>query len=361
MTGLSLDQIDLVELNEAFAAQVLACLRDLPIDPERLNVNGGAIALGHPLGCTGAKLTATLVYEMRTTQRPIRPCDDVRRRRDGRRGNLRADVIRQRLRPRARRAAPSESERGWGPASTEKCASAAGWAPRESSNASDHHTRCLRVNAHDNCRHDGTRRELVDRRRRSASHRHARAADRRAPSHRTDGNRVHGRRSGAGDRPTRAEGLDARPQAGSPLRRGSDCSAPTCPSRSAVSGSTRSRRSSSAKPLAPARPSPPPSARRLVWPSHRSSASAPRPSSSEYVPRLVSGETIGAYALSESASGSDALGARARATASRTAATRSRARRCGSPTAVSPTSTSSSPRSTASSSRRSSSSGPFRA
>jgi acetyl-CoA acyltransferase len=65
MAGLSLDQMDLVELNEAFAAQVLACLRELPIDPERLNVNGGAIALGHPLGCTGAKLTATLVHEMR--------------------------------------------------------------------------------------------------------------------------------------------------------------------------------------------------------------------------------------------------------------------------------------------------------
>jgi acetyl-CoA acyltransferase len=63
--GLTLDQIDLVELNEAFAAQVLACLRELPIDPERLNVNGGAIALGHPLGCTGAKLTTTLLYEMR--------------------------------------------------------------------------------------------------------------------------------------------------------------------------------------------------------------------------------------------------------------------------------------------------------
>jgi acetyl-CoA acyltransferase len=63
-TGLSLDQIDLVEINEAFAAQVLACLRELPIDPERLNVNGGAIALGHPLGCTGAKLTTTLLYEM---------------------------------------------------------------------------------------------------------------------------------------------------------------------------------------------------------------------------------------------------------------------------------------------------------
>ncbi len=65
LAGLTLAQIDLVELNEAFASQVLACLRELPIDPERLNVNGGAIALGHPLGCTGAKLTATLLYEMK--------------------------------------------------------------------------------------------------------------------------------------------------------------------------------------------------------------------------------------------------------------------------------------------------------
>jgi acetyl-CoA acyltransferase len=64
-SGLSLDQVGLVELNEAFAAQVLACLRELPIDPERLNVNGGAIALGHPLGCTGAKLTTSLLYEMK--------------------------------------------------------------------------------------------------------------------------------------------------------------------------------------------------------------------------------------------------------------------------------------------------------
>ena len=66
--GLTLDDIDLVELNEAFAAQVLACLRELPIDPDKLNVNGGAIALGHPLGCTGAKLTATLLHEMRRRQ-----------------------------------------------------------------------------------------------------------------------------------------------------------------------------------------------------------------------------------------------------------------------------------------------------
>jgi len=65
IAGLTLDDIDLVELNEAFAAQVLACLRELPIDPAKLNVNGGAIALGHPLGCTGAKLTATLLHEMK--------------------------------------------------------------------------------------------------------------------------------------------------------------------------------------------------------------------------------------------------------------------------------------------------------
>lgn len=65
LAGLNLDQIDLIELNEAFAAQVLACLRELPIDEDRLNVNGGAIALGHPLGCTGAKLTTSLLYELR--------------------------------------------------------------------------------------------------------------------------------------------------------------------------------------------------------------------------------------------------------------------------------------------------------
>jgi acetyl-CoA acyltransferase len=63
--GLKLEDIDLVELNEAFAAQVLACLQELPIDRHILNVNGGAIALGHPLGCTGAKLTATLVHELK--------------------------------------------------------------------------------------------------------------------------------------------------------------------------------------------------------------------------------------------------------------------------------------------------------
>ena len=63
--GLELDQIDLIEINEAFAAQVLACARELGIDEERLNVNGGAIALGHPLGCSGARLLTTLARELR--------------------------------------------------------------------------------------------------------------------------------------------------------------------------------------------------------------------------------------------------------------------------------------------------------
>lgn len=66
--GLRLDDIDLVELNEAFAAQSLAVLRELEIDPGRVNVNGGAIALGHPVGATGAKLTTTLLYELRRRQ-----------------------------------------------------------------------------------------------------------------------------------------------------------------------------------------------------------------------------------------------------------------------------------------------------
>jgi 3-oxoadipyl-CoA thiolase len=63
--GLSLEEIDLIELNEAFASQVLASARELGIEEERLNVNGGAIALGHPLGCTGARLTTTLIRELR--------------------------------------------------------------------------------------------------------------------------------------------------------------------------------------------------------------------------------------------------------------------------------------------------------
>lgn len=63
--GLTIDQIELVEINEAFASQVLACARELGIDLKKLNVNGGAIALGHPLGCSGARIMTTLVHEMK--------------------------------------------------------------------------------------------------------------------------------------------------------------------------------------------------------------------------------------------------------------------------------------------------------
>jgi acetyl-CoA acetyltransferase family protein len=65
VTQTSLDDVDLVEINEAFAAQVLACVQELGVDEERLNVNGGAIAIGHPLGCSGARLLTTLVHELR--------------------------------------------------------------------------------------------------------------------------------------------------------------------------------------------------------------------------------------------------------------------------------------------------------
>jgi len=65
LAGLSLKEIGLIELNEAFAAQGLAVMREVGLAPEITNVNGGAIALGHPLGCTGAKLTTQLIYEMK--------------------------------------------------------------------------------------------------------------------------------------------------------------------------------------------------------------------------------------------------------------------------------------------------------
>jgi acetyl-CoA acyltransferase len=68
LTGLRLEDIDLIELNEAFAAQSLYVMRALELDPHKVNVNGGAIALGHPLGCTGARLTATLLSEMHRRQ-----------------------------------------------------------------------------------------------------------------------------------------------------------------------------------------------------------------------------------------------------------------------------------------------------
>ena len=90
LAGLTLNDIELIELNEAFAAQVLAIIRALGLDPARVNVNGGAIALGHPLGCTGAKLTATLLREMKAPERALRHGHHVRRRRHGRCRHLRA-------------------------------------------------------------------------------------------------------------------------------------------------------------------------------------------------------------------------------------------------------------------------------
>jgi len=68
LAGLTLEDIDVIELNEAFAAQALAVIKLAGLDPSKVNVNGGAIALGHPLGCTGAKLTATLIYELKRRQ-----------------------------------------------------------------------------------------------------------------------------------------------------------------------------------------------------------------------------------------------------------------------------------------------------
>jgi acetyl-CoA C-acetyltransferase len=66
--GLTLDQVDLIELNEAFASQVIACDRELRMDPERLNVNGGGIALGHPTGCSGTRIVVSLVHELTRTR-----------------------------------------------------------------------------------------------------------------------------------------------------------------------------------------------------------------------------------------------------------------------------------------------------
>jgi acetyl-CoA acetyltransferase len=63
--GLSINDLSFVELNEAFASQSLACMHDLGLNPNIVNVNGGAIALGHPLGCSGARITATLLHEMK--------------------------------------------------------------------------------------------------------------------------------------------------------------------------------------------------------------------------------------------------------------------------------------------------------
>ena len=79
-TGLSLDDIDLIELNEAFAAQVLACDRELHFDRAKLNVHGGAISLGHPIGCTGARITTTLLHALHVARQAPRTGDAVHQR-----------------------------------------------------------------------------------------------------------------------------------------------------------------------------------------------------------------------------------------------------------------------------------------
>ena len=81
--GMSIGDIDLVEINEAFAAQVVPSYQDLGIDLDRLNVNGGAIAVGHPFGMTGARLQTTMLNSLRLARQDHRPDHHVRRRRPG--------------------------------------------------------------------------------------------------------------------------------------------------------------------------------------------------------------------------------------------------------------------------------------
>ena len=90
---LKLQDIELIELNEAFATQALAVIKAAELDPDKVNVNGGAVALGHPLGCTGAKLSTQMLHGAGAAPGPIRNRDDVRRRRHGRRGRLREIVM----------------------------------------------------------------------------------------------------------------------------------------------------------------------------------------------------------------------------------------------------------------------------
>ncbi len=91
-TGMTIDDIDLVEINEAFAPVVLAWLKETGADPERVNVNGGAIALGHPLGATGVAADDDPAARTGAHRRPVRPADHVRGRRPGQRHHHRAAV-----------------------------------------------------------------------------------------------------------------------------------------------------------------------------------------------------------------------------------------------------------------------------
>ena len=94
-TGVAVGDLDLIELNEAFASQSLHVIRELGLDPETVNVNGGAIAIGHPLGMSGARLVVTLLHELRRRGGALRPCHALRRRRPGPGRAVRALVGRQ--------------------------------------------------------------------------------------------------------------------------------------------------------------------------------------------------------------------------------------------------------------------------
>ena len=121
--GMTIDDIDLVEINEAFAAQVDPVRRELGVDWERLNVHGGAIALGHPFGMTGARITTTLLNALKTKDDDLRPRDDVRRRRPGHGDGDRAPQLIPSSRSSAERAAPGSRERTRG-AQAPSCAGA---------------------------------------------------------------------------------------------------------------------------------------------------------------------------------------------------------------------------------------------
>ena len=90
--GLTVDDLDLVEINEAFAAVVLRFVRDMGLDMEKVNVNGGAIAMGHPLGATGGMILGTLIDELHRTGGSVRPGHALRRRRHGHRDRRRGDL-----------------------------------------------------------------------------------------------------------------------------------------------------------------------------------------------------------------------------------------------------------------------------
>ena len=92
-TGMTIDDIDVVEINEAFAAQIVPCKEELGIPDEKLNPFGGAIALGHPFGMTGARIMTTLLNDLRDAGRDLRDRVDVRRRRDGHGDAGRAAVL----------------------------------------------------------------------------------------------------------------------------------------------------------------------------------------------------------------------------------------------------------------------------